>query len=97
MATAMYAWTDINNSGTVINAGDKVSKGDFSDEDWEQLVEARSVRTTKYPDLPAGFAGSPREFMVQQINKQLAEAEEMLTDDDVLAAERSVDADVEEG
>lgn len=94
MATAKstyYAWTDINNSGEVIKAGSKVSEGDFSEDDWAQLVEARSVRTREYPDIPAGFSGSPREFMVQELNRQVEETEGMISDDDLLEANQAAD------
>jgi hypothetical protein len=82
-----YAWTDIVTAGKdessreVIKAGTKVSKSDFSEDDWDQLVEARSVRTSQYPDMPAGYAGSPRDFRVEQINAQLEDAEDLLDDD----------------
>lgn len=87
MATAKstyYAWTDIVTAGSeegsreVIKAGTKVSEGDFSENDWAQLVDARAVRTREYPKMPADFSGSPREFMVQEVNQQLEAAEDML-------------------
>lgn len=95
MATTMYAWTDIRNGSDRIKAGDKVTKGSFDEDDWDQLVEARSIRPKKYPDIPKGFTGSPREFMVKQLNEQLAATEEMLSDDDIVANEREIDAEVE--
>lgn len=93
---SMYAWTDIKHGDKTIKAGDSVSQSDFSDEDWEQLLESRAIRTNAYPEMPADFGGSPREWMVKQVNSQLEAAEDMLSDDDVLAAERSADAEVED-
>ena len=82
-----YAWTDIVKAGSeegsreVIKAGESVSESDFSEDDWAQLVEARSVRTQNYPNMPADFGGSPREFIVKQVTEQLEAAEDMLSDD----------------
>lgn len=96
--TATYAWTDIVTAGDdegsrkVIKAGESVSESDFSEEDWAQLVEARSVRTRPFPDMPANFGGSPREFMVQQTMQQLQDAEDMLGDEDLIVeANQAVD------
>lgn len=89
--TTYYAWTEIQNGDTVVKAGDSVSEGDFSEDDWAQLVEGRSVRTVKYPDIPADFSGSPREFMIKELNRQIEETEGMLTDDDILLADQAAD------
>lgn len=90
-----YAWTDIRNGDQVIKAGDSVSESDFDSDDWDQLVDSRSVRNQRFPDLPADWSGSPREFMIKNLNEQLEATEEMLSDDDVVAVEREVDLAVE--
>ena len=104
MATAKdtyYAWTDIvhgdsDGNKNVMKAGSKVSESDFSEDDWAQLVEARSVRKQQFPDMPADYTGSPREFVVQQVQEQLAAAEDMLSDDDMmLVADQSAEGDNE--
>lgn len=90
-----YAWTDIvtvdDGQRKVLKAGEKVSKSDFSEEDWDQLVEARSVRTRQYPDMPSNFGGSPREWMVKQVNQQLEAAEDMLSDEDIASENQAAD------
>ena len=66
----MYAWTTfaktVNEWGRVeewINPGDEVSQADFegmSDEDWQALIDAGSVREEEYPDVASGQ--SPAEY-----------------------------------
>lgn len=91
-----YSWTDIvvpNDDGKrdIVKPGTKVSKSDFSEEDWDQLVESRAVRTRQFPDIPADFGGSPREWMVKQMNEQLEAAEDMLADEDLSDENQAVD------
>lgn len=79
MADTMYAWSDIQYGaetaadGTVtkvlsVKAGDSVTKSKLgvSDEDWNELIAAGSVRPYKYPDMPDTFGGSPVDFLRQQ-------------------------------
>lgn len=92
-----YAWTTIVTAGSeegsreTISPGTKVSKSDFSEDDWDQLVEARAVRTREYPNIPADFGGSPREWMVKQVNEQLEAAEDMLSDEDIASENQAAD------
>lgn len=75
-----YAWSviqydaDVDDSGSSIKHkrvafGEEVSadKLGLDDEQFEQLVEAGSVRATRPPDMPKGYQGSPVDFMREQI------------------------------
>jgi len=79
----MYAWTDIiyskNDEREVLPAGSEVSQNllGVSDVEWNQLVESRAIRSTKYPDVPAGFTGSPKDFVLSERRKQLEELEDV--------------------
>ena len=59
----MYAWSPINNGKKVIKVGEAVTKADVGD-DWDYLIEARAIRTDKYPETETGE--SPREYFLRQ-------------------------------
>lgn len=80
MATTYYAWTniaiDVNEWGKVTKSaqtGDKVTASSLGvdEEQFKELVEAGSVRTTQYPDM-AGFNGSPVEYRKAQLARAAA-------------------------
>jgi hypothetical protein len=77
-----YAWTDIMGASepdskgnrlpvVVVKRGSTVSakKLNISDEDFNQLIESGSVRTTAFPDLPEGFTGSPVDHWREQLRQ----------------------------
>jgi hypothetical protein len=80
---AYYAWTDIHYSSNKkrlkVEAGEEVSaeKLNIDEEEWDQLVEARVVRTIKYPNMPASFTGSPKDFVLKQRTEQLQQLEDL--------------------
>jgi hypothetical protein len=80
---AYYAWTDIHYSSNkkrlTVKAGAEVSaqKLGIDEEEWDQLVEARVVRTIKYPNMPASFTGSPKDFVLKQRSEQLQQLEDL--------------------
>lgn len=75
----MYVWSEIKYGDKVIKVGSEITQESLGcpDEEWEQLKEARVVRNTKYPDIPEGFTGSPREFVLEERKRQLAEVDDL--------------------
>lgn len=89
MADTYYAWSNIdkavdsNGRVTSVKPGDKVSKTDFDESDWEYYVNTGVVRTTPYPDLST-FDGSPNDFYRAKLAQAGSlDAVEALTDRDV--------------
>lgn len=58
-----YSWSNITH-GQGAKPGDEVDakKLDLTDDQFNQLVEARAVRTEKFPELPENYQRSPKEF-----------------------------------
>ena len=84
----MYAWTDIKHGDGVIKQGDSVSQSDLGidDDEWKQLCDSKAVREAKFPDMPADYTGSPLEFLQEELRKQLAVADDAMSDDDAMVA-----------
>lgn len=87
---AWYAWSEIKYGNEkdglkVVKPGDSVtaSKLGIDEDEWDGLVEARAVRETKYPDIPRSFTGSPRDYILEQRKKELADIDDL---GDALAA-----------
>jgi hypothetical protein len=78
---AKYAWTDIKAGEKSAKAGDSVTASGLglSDEQFEQLVDAGSVRDEKYPDM-GDFPGSPVEYAKKQLAIQSGQVAEDETD-----------------
>jgi hypothetical protein len=76
----MYAWTDIKHAEGTLKAGDTATakKLGIEDEEFDQLVEARAIRSRKYPDMPADFTGSPVDFVIAEHRKQLEDVEDVM-------------------
>jgi hypothetical protein len=89
MATAkMYAWTNIKTADGVVKAGEAVTASSLGvDEDeWNQLCDSKVVREAKFPDMPADYTGSPLQFIQEDLQKQLAAAEDALSEDDAMVS-----------
>jgi len=86
MASTHYAWSPIRGDKDAA-FGDTVTKDKLgvSQEDWDAMVEAGSIRTTKPPKLPDGWQGSVIEYYQQQA-KEAAEAAGASADEAALAA-----------
>jgi len=67
----MYAWTVIKAGEKTFQPGDSVNESDFDQDDWDQLVASRSVREVKFPNMPADYSGSPKDFRDSQLRKQM--------------------------
>lgn len=103
MAKSWYAWTDIQHGKDgerqVLRRGETVtaSKLGIEDDEFEQLKESRAIRQTKYPDMPSDYTGSPREFILEERTRQLADIEDNFDLADLqLAATREADGEVDE-
>lgn len=78
----MYAWSPIQGSkgdkqfevpaGEAVNA-DKLG---LSKEQFQQLVDAGSVRPVKFPDLPEGYRDSPVNYLREQAIEAAGEGDE---------------------
>ena len=94
-----YAWSPIQHtevegdtSGAVTPTSDVVQPGSVvsadslgvSDADWAALVEAGSVRSYPFPDMPAEFTGSPIDFLRQQM-RRVEEEPEALAETELVA------------
>ena len=74
MAESLYAWTEIrygadeNGRPKSVAYGETVTKAklNISDEEFRALMEAGSVRSTKPPELPETWGGSPIEYLREQ-------------------------------
>lgn len=69
----MYAWSPILCDKGKIDAGSKVTKSGLgvSDEDWDSMVAAGSIREKKFP-VPEGFQGSVLDFYREQLKEAQA-------------------------
>lgn len=74
-----YAWSRfhlVNEKGETvkIKPGDRVtaSKLMVPDEEFDAYIESGAVRKTKFPKMPEGYGGSPREFRLAQIAAEAA-------------------------
>jgi hypothetical protein len=93
-----YAWTEIrgadsDGNATSIKAGTEVTPASLnvSEEEFAELVAARSVRTTSYPDMPETFQGSPKDFILEKKRKELEELEDSFDTDPVYEPESETD------
>lgn len=59
-----YAWSRIHHDKGVTKHGEEVDAGKLGldTDQFNQLVEARAVRSDKFPDLPENYQRSPKEF-----------------------------------
>lgn len=59
-----YAWSSIRHDKGTTKHGDEVDAGKLglNEDQFKQLVEARAVRTEKFPELPENYQRSPKEF-----------------------------------
>lgn len=70
---AWYAWTTIKNGDEVILPGTEVSAESLglNKEQWAQQVESRVVRQKPYPDIPEGYTGSAKDFVLKKRREEL--------------------------
>jgi hypothetical protein len=74
----MFAWTSIKTADGVIEVGSEVSAGSLgvSEDEWQQLVESRAVRSSPFPELPPNWTGSPKEYRDHLLRKQIEDLED---------------------
>lgn len=76
---AYYAWSQINYAADVdkdtgsrtvksVKHGEEVTaqKLGLNKDQFQELVDSGAVRDRKFPDLPEGYTGTPREFFLKQ-------------------------------
>lgn len=68
MAVKYYVWSPLQTADGVVPLGTEVTEKDYPN-DWQQLIDGGSVRTRKFPKMPATYQGSPRSFMLDQLKK----------------------------
>jgi hypothetical protein len=95
-----FAWTTIksaNDDGSEIKLepGDEASAGklNIDDEEFSQLIDARSVRKTNFPDMPEGYTGSAKDWILEARKNELKDIEDNFGDEDVSyeASDRNLD------
>ena len=81
--TTWYSWTTIkcakdDGSEFEVKPGEEVTadKLNVDDEEFDQMIDARVVRQSKYPDMPKNFPGSAKDYILQQNKKQLQDIED---------------------
>lgn len=79
---AHYAWSPIRAGKNSAKFGDTVTadKLGVSKEDFEAMVEAKSIREKAPPKLPEGYQGSVVDFLREQIKEAELSAGATLND-----------------